>query len=45
MPEHWITFFEEYKKGKSGKSFDDLDYNDLVLLKTTDLQQAFRPFY
>jgi hypothetical protein len=45
MPEHWSSFFEEYKKGKSGKSFDDLNYNDLVLLNTADLQHAFRPMY
>ncbi len=41
MPEHWNTFFCEFKKGRKGKSFDDLDYNKLVFEKTLELRKIY----
>lgn len=42
MPEHWNKFYLEFKKGRKGKVFDDLDYNKLVHLKTLDLRAEFK---
>ena len=43
MPEYWKLFYKEYQKGKLGKPFEDVDYNALVYLKTSDLRKTYQP--
>jgi len=43
MPEYWKQFYCDYQLGKSGKPFDDIDYNRLVFLKTSELRKHYRP--
>lgn len=43
MPEYWKQFYCDYQLGKSGKPFDDIDYNRLVFSKTTELRKHYRP--
>lgn len=43
MPEYWTQFYKEYQKGKLGKPFEDIDYNALVYLKTSDLRNTYQP--
>ena len=45
MPDYWSSFYKNFKKGKMGKSFDGIDYNQLVQLKTIDLKMEFNPNY
>jgi len=42
MPEHWFKFYKEFKKGRKGKTFDDLNYNQLVWQQTTSLAKIYR---
>jgi ubiquinone biosynthesis protein Coq4 len=42
MPEHWLKFYAEFKKGRKGKTFDDLDYNQLVWQQTASLAKIYR---
>ena len=41
MPEHWRQFIRDFKKGRSGRTFDDADYNILVHADTHDLRQYY----
>ncbi len=43
MPEYWKQFYCDYQLGKSGKTFDDIDYNILVFSKTSELRKHYRP--
>jgi hypothetical protein len=43
MPEHWSQFRKDFLLGRQGRSFDGLDYNTLVHLRTQDLKQQFLP--
>lgn len=45
MPDYWSSFYKNFKKGRLGKSFDGLDFNSLVLMKTNDLKKEFNPDY
>lgn len=42
MPEHWHKFYKEFAKGRKGKPFDDLDYNQLVWNQTSELSKIYR---
>ena len=42
MPEHWKQFYSDYKKGKGGKKFDDIDYNKIVHLNTMNLRGIYK---
>ncbi len=44
MPEEWSSFYREFKKGRCGKKINDLDkmsHNQLVQMRTSDLQKQF----
>lgn len=41
MPEYWKQFYADYRLGKRGKPFDDLDYNLLAHMNTLDLRKQF----
>ena len=41
MPEHWAQFRRDFRLGRKGKSFDALDYNQLVLRDTLELRNEF----
>lgn len=42
MPEHWSTFSKEFKRGRKGKRMNHLNFNELVHLKTIDLQHEYQ---
>lgn len=42
MPDYWSIFYKEFKKGRIGKSFDGLNYNELVHRNTMDLRKEFK---
>lgn len=42
MPEYWKQFYKDYQLGKTGKPFDEIDYNQLVFLRTADLRKHFK---
>lgn len=41
MPEHWSRFFSEYRKGKKAKTFDDVDFSELVKIETFELRKIY----
>lgn len=41
MPEHWKQFSRDYQLGKKGKRFEDLDYNQLIVMNTADLRKQY----
>ena len=41
MPEYWKQFRLDYMKGKTRRTFDEIDYNALVYMRTTDLRKQF----
>jgi hypothetical protein len=45
MPEHWSQFAKDFRLGRQGKKFDDLDYNKLVHMKTAQLHSEFYPSF
>ncbi len=42
MPEHWTKFYYEFKKGRKTKTFDDVDFNAIVLMNTEDLRKQYK---
>jgi len=42
MPEHWNMFYLEFKRGRTAKTFDGVDFTKIVLLKTDDLRKQFK---
>ena len=42
MPEHWGRFYYEFKKGRKAKTFDDVDFNVIVLMNTQDLRNYYK---
>lgn len=43
MPEYWKQFYADYQKGKTGKPFEEIDYNAIVHLQTNDLRKIYQP--
>ena len=41
MPEFWKSFAEEFRKGRKSKTFDDVDFGEIVKLNTTDLRKQY----
>lgn len=41
MPEHWRQFYADFRLGRKGKTFDDVDYNQLVVKNTLELRNEF----
>jgi hypothetical protein len=41
MPEYWKQFYKDYQRGKTGKPFNNIDYNRLVFFQTNDLRKQF----
>ncbi len=42
MPEQWRNFYKEYKKGKHATTFDNVDFNQIILMNTNDLRKQFK---
>jgi ubiquinone biosynthesis protein Coq4 len=38
MLEHWKQFWRDYKKGRTTKTFDNVDFSSIILMNTTDLR-------
>ncbi|MBA3705595.1 MAG: hypothetical protein H0W84_06750 [Bacteroidetes bacterium] len=41
MPEHWSVFKDEFKKGRKGKPFTEVDFGSIVIMKTKELRKQF----
>jgi hypothetical protein len=41
MPDHWGKFYYEFKKGRRSKTFDNVDFNKLVLLNTKIIRNEY----
>lgn len=41
MPDHWKKFYSEFKKGRSSKIFDNVDFGRLVLLDTRSIRKEY----
>ena len=45
MPEHWGKFYYEFKKGRRAKTFNNVDFNRIVLHNTKELRKQFSNQY
>jgi hypothetical protein len=45
MPDHWRKFYHEFKKGRMSRTFDGVDFNDLIPMHTADLKNFYRTTY
>lgn len=41
MPDHWLKFYSEFKKGRSCVTFDDVDFIKIVTMNTNELRKQF----
>lgn len=42
MPDYWSVFYNEFKRGRNCPLLKEIDYNQLVLLKTSELQTIYQ---
>lgn len=41
MPDYWSHFHKAYKRGKKGIKLNDLNFNELVHLQTTEIREKY----
>jgi hypothetical protein len=42
MPEHWSKFKSEFKKGRKAKTFDNVDFSQIVKMNTNEIRSQFQ---